>query len=167
MLVACFAAALLHGPAWAQKVTTEFDESIDFSNFKTFLVREGRINSRDPALNSTLVEKRIRNLIADQLRAKGLSEVAEKPDLVARFALGAQNRQPKGPVVVGPRGRRTRPVATPYTAGTLTVDLLNAADRELLWRGIATDNQRDSAKIEQHLDSSVKKIFDKYPPKRK
>jgi hypothetical protein len=48
-----FAAADL----FAQKVTIEFDQSADFSIYKTFAIREGHLNSKNPALNSELVKK--------------------------------------------------------------------------------------------------------------
>jgi len=47
-----------HG-AFAQKVTVEFDQAADFSKYKTFAIRDGQLNSRNPALNSDLVKKRI------------------------------------------------------------------------------------------------------------
>jgi hypothetical protein len=43
----------------AQKVTVEFDQAVDFSKFKTFAIRDGQLNSKNPALNSELVKKRI------------------------------------------------------------------------------------------------------------
>ena len=52
-------AALSSALAWAQKITVEFDQAADFSRFKTFAIRDGQLNSRNPALNSELVKKRI------------------------------------------------------------------------------------------------------------
>ena len=47
-----------HG-VFAQKVTMEFDQAADFGKYKTFAIREGNLNSKNPALNSDLVKKRI------------------------------------------------------------------------------------------------------------
>ena len=47
------------GVASAQKITVEFDQSADFSKYKTFAIRDGQLNSKNPALNSELVKKRI------------------------------------------------------------------------------------------------------------
>jgi len=50
--------SLLAAPAaLAQKVTVEFDQATDFSKYKSFAIRNGQLNSRNPALNSELVKK--------------------------------------------------------------------------------------------------------------
>ena len=53
---------------------------------------------------------------------------------------------------------------TKYTEGTLTIDLL--ATRELVWRAIVTEDEKDPAKVAGKLDDMVKKAIDKYPPKK-
>ncbi len=45
--------------ALAQKVNVQFDQSADFSKYKTFAIRNGTLNSQNPALNSELVKKQI------------------------------------------------------------------------------------------------------------
>jgi hypothetical protein len=64
-----------HG-ARAQKVTMEFDRTADFSRYKTFAIRDGRLNSGNPALNSPLVKKQIETDIQNDLTAKGLTMVS-------------------------------------------------------------------------------------------
>src|SRR5579872_3478240 len=43
----------------AQKIEMESDQSVDFSKFRTFTIRQGRLNSKNPSLNSDLIRKRI------------------------------------------------------------------------------------------------------------
>ena len=154
---------------FAQKVNTEFDESTDFSIYKTFAWRQGRINTRLPALDNTLVEKKIRSLVEAQLTAKGLREVAltENPQLVATCMLGAANRREVDTVPAGWRGWGTRRVVYRVTQGTLTIDLRDRPRRELVWRSICTDTASDPGKFEKRLDSDVKKAFEKFPPRKK
>jgi hypothetical protein len=45
--------------ALAQKVTVEFDQAANFRQYKTFAIRDGQLNSNNPALNNELVKKRI------------------------------------------------------------------------------------------------------------
>lgn len=59
--------------AFAQKIEIEFDQSIDFSKFKTFAIRDGRLQSKNPSLNSELVRKRIDADIQKFLEARGLA----------------------------------------------------------------------------------------------
>ena len=42
--------------AFAQKIEMESDPSVDFSKFRTFAIRDGRLNSKNPSLNSELVQ---------------------------------------------------------------------------------------------------------------
>src|SRR5215831_10789298 len=82
--VACSTALL------AQKVTSEFDDTVDFSKFKTFAVRDGQMNSPAPALNSELTKKRIMTAIERGLTAKGLTKAAGASDLNVFFTLGSR-----------------------------------------------------------------------------
>ena len=61
----------------------------------------------------------------------------------------------------------TRVVVTGATAGNLVIDLRDAAKRELVWRAIVHDREKNAARVEDKLDDMVKKAFEKYPPKKK
>jgi hypothetical protein len=52
-----FAFTLSACHAFGQKVTVEFDPAADFSQYKTFKIRNGQLNSRNPALNSHLIKE--------------------------------------------------------------------------------------------------------------
>ena len=165
--------------AWAQKIDTEFDKALDFSQFKTFAIREGKINAKDPMLSSELVEKNLRSAIVAQLKAKGLGEVDSKADLNVTFRLtgGTAKQQVLAPGqtvdVVGPRGRvserttRPRKASITQAKDTLVIDLRNTATKELAWRAVCVDQQDDPAKLEKRLPNMVAKAFQKYPPKKK
>jgi Domain of unknown function (DUF4136) len=153
--------------AFAQKVTVEFDPAVDFSKFRTFAIRDGQLNSKNPALNSELVKKRIEAAIERDLTAKGLVVSSERPDLNMRYHFGSARKVEAEAYPAGWRGWGTRVVRVPYTEGTLVIDLRDANTRSLVWRGIAREDKSDAAKIEGKLDDMVKKSFDKYPPKQK
>lgn len=160
--------SLLIAPAaFAQKVTFEFDQAADFSKYKTFAIREGQLNSKDPALNSELVKKRIESDIEGALTAKGLTKSFGKPDLVVRYHFGSARKNQVERYPAGWRGLRTRVVRVPYAEGTLVIDLRDPATRSLVWRSIASEEKSDAAKIESKLEDMVKKSFEKYPPKKK
>jgi hypothetical protein len=53
----------------------------------------------------------------------------------------------------------------PYTEGTLVIDLRDPSTRSLVWRGIASEEKSDAAKIEGKLNDMVRKTIEKYPPK--
>jgi hypothetical protein len=154
--------------ARAQKVTMEFDQSIDFSKYKTFAIRDGQLNSRNPALSSPLVKKQIEANIQNDLTAKGLTMVSSGPaDLNVRYTFGAARKTEVEAYPAGWYGWGTRYVRVPYAEGTLVIDLRDPTTRSLVWRAIAAEEKSDASKIEGKLDSMVKKSIDKYPPKKK
>jgi Domain of unknown function (DUF4136) len=154
--------------AGAQKVTMEFDQTMDFSKYKTFAIRDGQLNSRNPALNSPLVKKQIETDIQNDLTAKGLTMVTSgASDLNIRYTFGAARKTEVEAYPAGWYGLGTRYVRVPYAEGTLVIDLRDPTTRALVWRAIANEEKSDATKIQGKLNDMVKKSIDKYPPKKK
>ena len=161
-------AALCTFGAFAQKINIEADPAANFSRFHTFTIREGRVNSRSPLLNSDLTRKRLDADIQRFLSARGLTFVPSgRADLNVRYTLGAARKDEVEAYPAGWRGWGTRVVRVPYTEGTLVIDLRDPATHSLVWRAIAREEKRDPAKVEGKLDDMVRKSFAKYPPKMK
>src|SRR5262245_17208873 len=88
-LVSCVAFA---ANAFAQKITTEFDEAVDFGKFKTFAIRNGELRSPSPVLNSELTRKRLEAAIESSLTAKGLTKATGPSDLNVFYTMGSIRR---------------------------------------------------------------------------
>ncbi len=160
--------SLLASPgALAQKVTVEFDRAADFSKYKTFAIRSGQLNSKNPALNSELVKKRIEADIERDLAARGLVMVSGPSDLNVVYRLGSARKMETETYPAGWWGRGTRVVRVPYAEGTLVIDLRDPSTRSLVWRTITSQEKSDATKIEGKLGDMVKKACEKYPPKQK
>jgi hypothetical protein len=155
------------GPALAQKIDIEFDDSAVFERYKTFHIVDGQLNAKSPALNSELTRRKIENEIRKRLTEKGLMEVESKPDLNVRFTLGQSRRTEVEAYPAGWRGLGTRRVRVAYTEGTLVINLRDPVRKELVWRSIAEEEKNDPMQISQHLDDMVRKSIEKYPPKKK
>ena len=153
--------------AFAQKITVEFDEAANFSKYKTFAIRDGQLNSRNPALNSELVKKRLDADIERALTAKGLTKVSGPSDLNVRYRFGSVRKAELESYPAGWRGFGTRIVRVPYTEGTLVIDLRDPTTRSLVWRAISRQEKIDGFKIEGKLDDTVRKSIEKYSPKKK
>ena len=162
LLVSLLAA---HG-AFAQKVTVEFDQAANFGNYKTFAIREGQLNSKNPTLNSDLVKKQIEADIEHDLTSKGLSRVTGRADLNVRYTFGAARKTEVETYPAGWYGMGTRVVRVPYSEGTLVIDFRDPTTKSLVWRAIASEEKSDPSKIEGKLNDMVKKSIDKYPPKK-
>jgi len=152
--------------ALAQKITMEFDQAADFSKFKTFAIRSGELNSKNPALNSELVKKQIEADIVKGLAAKGLEETTGRADLNVVYHFGSARKLETETYPAGWYGWGTRVVRVPYSEGTLVIDLRDPSTRSLVWRAIASEEKSDATKIAGKLDDMVKKSFEKYPPKK-
>lgn len=152
----------------AQKIQIESDPAVDFAKFKTFAIRDGQLNSKNPSLNGELIQKRLDADIRKSLEAKGLAFVPSgSSDLNVRYTLGAARKVETELYPAGWRGWGTRVVRVPYTEGTLVIDLRDPSTKSLVWRAIAREEKSDASKIEGKLEAMVKKSFDKYPPKAK
>src|SRR5581483_7646292 len=92
-------------PLLAQKVNVEFDESADFTHYKTFHIIDGQLNAKAAALNSDLTKRNIENEIRKRLTEKGLTEVQSNPDLNVRFSLGSARRHEGETYPAGGRAR--------------------------------------------------------------
>ena len=152
--------------SFAQNITIEFDEAVDFSKYKTFAIRDGRLNSKNPALNSELVKKRIDADIERGLTARGMTKVSGPSDLNVRYRFGSARRAEIERYPAGWRGFGTRIVRVPYTEGTLVLDLRDPSTRSLVWRAIAREEKSEAVKIEGKLDDMVRKSVERYPPKK-
>ena len=88
--------------ACAQKIQIESDPAVDFARFKTFAIRDGQINSKNPSLSGELIQKRLDADIRKSLEAKGLAFVPSGPsDLNVGHAGG------EGPLHGGDAGDRS------------------------------------------------------------
>lgn len=160
--------SLIAQGARAQKITMEFDQTADFGKYKTFAIRDGQLNSRNPALGGELVKKQIEADIQNDLTAKGLSMVTSGPaDLNVRYTFGAARKSEVEAYPAGWYGMGTRYVRVPYAEGTLVIDLRDATSHSLVWRAIAAEDKSDASKIQGKINDMVKKSIDKYPPKKK
>jgi hypothetical protein len=153
--------------AMGQKVNVQFDPSAAFSDYRTFAILNGTLNSRNPALNSELVKKQIETDIRRDLTARGLTEVQTQPDLHVVYHFGAARKTELESFPAGWRGWGTRYERVPYAEGTLVIDLRYTGKHSLVWRGIASEEKSDPAKLAGKLDDMVKKTIEKYPPKEK
>ena len=164
---------LVCASAFAQKVNVDWDRSENFSQFKTYAWQQ----SPHPAQN--FWNDRIIAGVNQQLQAKGIKEVQSDPDLWVVYTSHITDQKSVvgngytvGPAWYwGPWGWGGGATTTTYTTfitreGTLVVELANARDHQLAWRGSVTDTVKDNSnKNIKILDKAIAKLFKNYPPK--
>jgi len=168
---------LLAATAYSQKIKTGYDKSADFNQYKTY----AWIPRATPATNPVLAAI-IDHDIDYELNEKGLRKVESNADLLVQSYGGA------GEVVGGyaaePGYTGTGGYAMPGTTmwggslpatpvpqimhGTITVDLIDARQKHLVWRATAKgkmDYNKRSKLLEQ-ANKAVAEMFKKYPPSK-
>jgi hypothetical protein len=156
--------------------TVDFDDDVTFAAFRTFAIKDGKIDSTRPEVNNSLVVNALKNAIRGELTAKGLKETADRPDVVVQYMVEATeyNVGPFGranPIAParGSRGGRGDSTFEPvdFIEGTLVIDVSTAQAALLVWRGVYRDDEKNSAKFAQKLPSDTRKLLSQYPPKKR
>ena len=156
-------ACLMSVTALAQQVSVNYNHSQDFSQFHTYAWGS---NNANQVQNSILAQVAIQDINA-QLQGKGLQMVQENqnPDLIVLASGGL--RQQTSWSAWGMRGfGGGMGSITPQQniEGTLIVDLHDAKNQTLVWRGIAQNTLNNNGnKNQQMVNKAIQKIFQQYP----
>ena len=167
--VAFVFAGLVAGCAPSISVRTDYHPGTNFSVYKTVTISDAK-TELDP-----FIAERIRQAVAAQLAAKGVTRVPSDGDLVmhahVRLRTDTTVSTWSGGWGYGYYGggyggnyvdvRNVR-------VGTLVVDLVDRAKGEAVWRGIAEgtiDQNSTPQGSEAHINAAVEKLFREYPPK--
>ena len=163
---------LVSSVAVAQKIDVDWDRQANFSNYHTYMWQK----SPHPAKG--FWDQRIIDAVDKQLQVKGLTKVDSNPDLWVVYSNSIHDQKE----VVGTGynmspywgwGAWGGPTTTTYNTwvtktGTLVVEISDPKQKELLWRGSATDTISDNSnKNIKNLDNAVVKLFKNYPPTAK
>jgi Domain of unknown function (DUF4136) len=157
-------------------VSTDFDRSVNFSRYRTFAFVGGHliINGVNDDGN-TLVKDRIRGAVVGALRAKGLTETSDHPDLAVGYWAGAHSRtemegMPVYSAEMGPYwyGGWWGPGyaewwTRTYEQGTIVIDLVDPASHRLVWRAYAR-TEVQAPLTDQQVSQVVEKSFRAFPP---
>ena len=170
LLIVLAVVALIAQTAHAVDVEVDFDPRVDFSRYRTLGWLEG-----SPA-EDTELEMRIHAAIERELIPLGLREVRQDPELlivthaamdstrtidVTQFEYWTDYKGWRKPLAVTADSWDSSP-------GVLIVDLLDAAEKRLIWRGVATGNvAKTSQRRGEKLDRTMAELFKGFPPKFK
>lgn len=164
---------LVAAPAIAQEVHIDYDRWARFTTFKTF----EWVDTPETSLTDTapLMDARIKSAIIDQLSSGRLKQVTSDPDLYVTYHAASSEKLRLNTVSFGYGypgswywdpywgGSFSTTTATTYTEGTLIIDIWNAKEGTLVWRGsatmtISTSDEKNSKKVEK----AVRKIAAKW-----
>ncbi len=154
----------------AQEVSYNFDRNTDFSRFRTYKwVEIGGGEQLDD-----ITRNQLRSAIDDELAKKGLQRVEDgNADLYT--ALQVALREEREATIYDPgwgwRGGGFGTVQTnTIVHGSVVLDMYDAAQHQLVWRGVATktvDVNAKPDKREKNIRKGAEKLLKHYPPKEK
>ncbi|NOX16731.1 MAG: DUF4136 domain-containing protein [Chlorobi bacterium] len=159
-------------------VNTDYDDSVDFSQYKTYKFYSGKDLDGDALAKHPLAKKRIVNSIKKALNAKGFTETSDNPDLIIATYAGIDQKMNVttygghygygwySPYWGGGMGV-TQTDVNYYDEGTLIIDVVDAKKKALVWRGTGTQILRDYSSNEErqaNIDDVVSQILDDFPP---
>jgi hypothetical protein len=160
-------------------VNQDYDKDADFTSYKTYAWIQQPTTAVGDAKTAqrvnTLLDKRIRSAVDAQLTAKGMTLLdSDDADLFIAYHTGIQDKVNvtdwgySYPTRYGGwYGGSSNVDVTQYEEGTLIVDLIDVASKQLVWRGTATGalaSNPTPEQVEKNLNTVVTKMFKDYPP---
>jgi hypothetical protein len=169
--------------ALGQDVRYNFDKNTDFSRFKSYKW----VILKDAPTANDLVAKQVKEAVDKELAAKGLSKLDDdSANLFIGYQAGVGQEKEFTSFSsdwgygvgwyrggwYGPGGGMSTTTGSTSTiyVGQLAVDMYDSANRDLVWRGVASKTLDPKAKPEKqqkNLAKAVKKLLKNYPPTSK
>jgi hypothetical protein len=161
----------------AQKIRVEYDKNLDFSKFKTFSW------GKHDAVSRPTLALAIAGAIQAQLVKQGLQPVESNPDLYIQmygsvdtdvavsysdlyYGMGGFPPFDQNFLMWGAVPGSTTMVSV--HKGQLVVDLIDASQKKLVWRGMASEKLSDKKqKLVEQVNTAVDKMFRQYPTTKK
>ena len=171
LVVLCYA-MLIVGCGPTIRVQSDYDKDVNISGSKHYSwLSEEAIEEKgvNPLYYNELTDKRVRQAVDKQLKAKGfiLSDTAKR--LVLHYHIVVEEKAASLPNVVPhfytDYWLKQNASVYPYKQGTLIIDLMDNTNNALVWRGWATGVIEDvvNGNPEGAINLAVQKIFTRFP----
>ena len=152
------------------RVNTDYDKSVNFTGYKTYAFYK---NGIDKVEISDLDKKRILRSIDEVMAAKGFTK-SETPDLWININTKSEKNVNVNQFYAGygygwgfgwnPYWGGNYSVNT-TTEGVLTIDLIDAKKKELIWQGVGSGYLTQNVdKKDEVIKNFVTQILAQYPP---
>jgi hypothetical protein len=172
-----FACALGLAACSSEQATTRVDSrpGVDLTRYKTygFMDETARNDSAFISAGSNIFD--LKRAVTRELEARGFQKAAQ-PDLLVNLGLVTEQRtqtrqanfQTDGlPYYIGQRNYRWQAGDIPvgqYQEGTVTIDLVDAARKELVWQGTTSSIlSRKPTRAAKQIDEGVANVFARFP----
>lgn len=177
-----FAIMLLNGCASSTKIQSDYDHSVDFSQYRTYDYYSP-MGVENPNYSS-LLGQMFREAIDAQMLPKGYVK-SDNPDILINVSARLEDKTKvstysdpmmSGGGYYGYRGGMYDPWGgygygttthvSQYTEGTVNVDMVDPDQKRMIWEGIAIgriDEKQSSAELREDIRAGVAEMFANYP----
>jgi hypothetical protein len=154
------------------RIKTDYDREVNLRLYKTYgwLPVKEIESKNNPLVYNELTDKRIKKAVDMQFQAKGIQFTTDNPDLRVHYHIIVDNRSAVRPTTYGyyysPYWMRNQYDVYQYREGTLIIDLMDAKNNNLIWRGWGTEvlDTNDIDLSEAAINEAVFKILKEFPP---
>jgi hypothetical protein len=175
-LLLAAAALLLAACASTPRIQVDADPAAEFNRYRTFAFVSPL--GTDRGEYGTLLSQRLKAAAQRELESRGYRLVEADPDLLVNFNVAVADRveTTPGPAFgmgyYGYRGGFYSPWAgwgsnevRSYREGTLNVDLVDAARKQLVWEGLAVGrlSRQTTRDPQAAADAAIGEIFARFP----
>jgi hypothetical protein len=147
--------------------SVDYDHTVNWSNYKTFQIMEG---TKAP---TTFTQKRIDDGITQALTAKGWTATTTNPQILVYPHVVLSEQTQLNTMNMGGFGYRgwggmgggmSTTTVQKIPIGTLIVDLVDPATKEMVWRGQAQDQVKANGESAETINEAMQKLFQNFPP---
>jgi hypothetical protein len=158
-MLACMASMVALG----QTVSVNYNKSQDFTQYHTYIWASNNANQ----IQNSILAQQAKSDVDSALQGKGLQLVgeAQNPDLIILASGGLQQQTSYSAWGMrGIGGGMGGITPQQNVMGTLIVDVYDAKNKNLLWRGLAQNTlSSNGSKNSQMVSKAVVKMFKQYP----
>jgi hypothetical protein len=148
--------------AIAQSIESDWDRAYDFSKLRTYAYLPQTRGPNDPLSVNPLNDRRVRAALDSQLVAHGFTQSSDAPDFLIAYHATTRNKVNVQDWGYGPGHWGPRHIdVNQSTEGSLIVDFVSGANKELLWRGSATGTISPS-EADKKIRNAVTKLVQRF-----
>ncbi len=177
----------------AAKIYFDKDESYSFNKVETFAwYPKDPVNFNNPDFDNQIIETNIKNYSSTEIKSRGMVVSVDLPDVIFDYQIMIEQKvqtvktpyhnypynynaagnaiyRPNNPASnynsQGVSGYTTQEI--PYKEGRLTIMMIDRKTNRMIWRGWSASTVTNPSKYESELHADVRKIFTKFPKKRR
>lgn len=185
---------LLNGCSTYTKIYSDYDQSTDFTKYKTFAWLPDKADTVSLPYNYEIIRNNIRNYFGQCMSDRGYTVDLEKPDILMQVVVSNAKKERTvstypttyyyrpyylGSLYYSPypyryyyHGYQTFNYAYPgststqkqeYWENAITLNLIDARSRQLVWTGTAQGDVYDPAYLNKDIHPAVHSIISNYP----